>query len=134
MATGSIPFVGESKLPLGSLIFGMLGAPTAWLLHLSASYILVALGCNLGWAGTDAAIIACTVLFGGVAIAAGLAALRGRRSLEIEAGIIESLDQPQGRSALFMLVGVFASGLFLVLIVLNAVGMVFVPTCSPASA
>jgi hypothetical protein len=133
VATSRIRFIGESRLPLGSLVFGMLGAPIAWLLHLSVSYILVALGCNVGWGGTDAAIVVCTVVFGGLAVAAGLAALRGRRTLEIEAGIIESLDQPQGRSALFMLVGVFASGIFLVLIVLNALGLLFVPTCGPAS-
>ena len=61
---------GEHEIPFPTLGFAVLGGPVAWVVHLNASYFLVALGCATRWAGTGLALAGLTLLLAVVALAA----------------------------------------------------------------
>jgi hypothetical protein len=121
--------IGHMEIPLVTLLFGLLGAPTAWLLHLGASYVVVATGCTTGWSGTGSALVASTILFAALAALAGFTSLRVRRGLRVAGGLLESIDRSRGLAAFFMLIGTLGAALFLLLILLNGISPLFVPTC-----
>lgn len=107
--------------------FGLLGAPIAWLLHLSVSYFLVTLACT-GDSGTPRwGILVATFGFAIVAASAGMVAYRGWRRLPSPAG---SDGEPGASRGRFLLVtGMLLAGLFVVLIVLAGLPPLFVPAC-----
>lgn len=119
--------LGEHQIPLLTLFFATLGGPVAWTLHLAVSYLLVALGCNVSWAGTDAALGVTTLLFAGAAAASGWAAHRNWRRLRGERDWM--VADPQGHSPFLLMVGMCSAALFLLLILLNGLPPLFVPTC-----
>jgi hypothetical protein len=120
---------GDADLPVPLLVFATLGGPVAWLMHLSASYVIVATACASDWRGTTAALIAVTLLSAALAVAAGIAALHGRRRLDGERGPSAGVERPHDRARFFMRIGIIGAGIFLLLILLNGLSPFFVPAC-----
>jgi hypothetical protein len=98
-------------------VLGFVGAPVAWVLHLSASYFLVALGCTTGWGGARCGILLATLVLG--AVAAGAGWLGWRRRVPDPAGVRDFLGH--GGAAL--------AALFAVAIVFEGLPPLFLPLC-----
>jgi hypothetical protein len=62
----------------GRLLLGLLGAGTVWLLHLCASYFVVAVGCARGWPALGLLLALLTLAGAAGALGAGRAARSGR--------------------------------------------------------
>jgi hypothetical protein len=101
----------------GFLLVSFFGAPLAWVLHLSASYFLVALGCTVNWSGARAAILIVTIACTAAAAGAGWLGLRHRQ--HDGAGVRD-----------FMAIGGAAlAGLFALGILLGGLPPLFLPLC-----
>jgi hypothetical protein len=115
------------------VLFGLLGAPLAWTVHLSASYFILAVACPAEWRHTGAALAGLTLLCLAVAAAAGLAAYRlWRRVGNARGDWGEALTEPGGRSALLMMVGMALAPVFALIILLGGLIPVLVPVCAAA--
>ena len=100
------------------LLFGVLGGPVAWSLHLLASYAVVGLGCMLRWRSAAIGLFALTIACAVAASAAGLVAWRDRRRAT-----------PATSRHLLGTIGVILAAVFLGVIVLGGVAPVMVPLC-----
>lgn len=127
---GGRSVIGEHRIGLGRLTFASLGGAVAWTLDLTVGYFLVAVGCNTGWAGTDAALGVATAVFAAMAAASGWVAYREWRRLGRSTDWLSALDDPGGRTTLFLIVGMGGAGIFLLLILLMLLPPFFVPTCT----
>jgi hypothetical protein len=125
------------------LLLALLGSPLAWTVHLLAGYFVVTLWCSAGWTSSDTALAVLTLLCAGAAIASGVLALKlwrqGQRGLrsDVEPGVPGSWDARMGergsRGIFLAVVGLFMSGMFTYLIVLQGLPPFFTPAC-PATA
>lgn len=111
----------EPALP--RVLFGLLGPPVLWALHLAASYFVVTLDCVSDWSGAGWSLAVLTVLMGGGALWAGWAAWQGWRAL----GPGEDGEWDWDRTLL--LAGVAGSLLFTLVIVAEGVAPAFVSMC-----
>jgi hypothetical protein len=111
----------------GRLALGLLGGGSAWILHLSASYFLVALGCPRGWPALGALLGVVTLVGAAGAVAAGVAARVGGRG---EPGGAADETDP-GEPARFVAgVGMLLAGLFAVMIVVTGVAPLVLSPCA----
>jgi hypothetical protein len=125
------------------LLLALLGAPLAWLVHLSASYVVVALWCANGWRTGTIALLVLTALGVVAALATGVLAWRlwgrGRAHLvgDAEPGVPGSWDARLGergaRIAFLALLALFMSAMFGYLIVLEGLPSLFAPLCHVGS-
>lgn len=105
--------------------FATLGAPVAWILHLSLTYPLTAFLCENGWTYVLHIISAVTGL---MAVAAGLVAyLRYRRLPEQER---EGLSREGSRRGFMLYLGSLLSLLFLLGIILATIPILVLDPCS----
>ena len=125
--------VGGHDLGIGPLLIATLGAPVAWALHRAVCYFLVALACTTSWRGTGVtvAILAVTAVLGAFSAWCGRFSYRRWRALGGEGGWDRALDRPGGRGGFYWILGVLLSGLFTLVIVLEGLPPLFVPTCAP---
>ena len=122
---GSAPELG-----LWSVLYGVLGAPIAWTLHLFVSYLLVTIGCNVVWGGTVPAILIATALFAAAAFGSGVVAYRRWR---VASGTLsdwrEAMREPRGQGSMLWMIGILLAGLFGFVILLAGIAPLFVPLC-----
>ena len=121
------------------MILVVAGAPLAWALHLTGSYVMVALWCASERAGLAIAIGIATLLCAALAIASGLMAIwlwrEGQAMLrrDAESGEPEGWDSRMGeRGARFSFLAAMSLGsalLFTFLIVLQGLPPLFTPPC-----
>jgi hypothetical protein len=110
----------------GRLAFGLLGGGTAWLLHLCASYFLIALGCPRGWSALGILLSVVTLVGAAGAVAAGLAT-RGTDRGERVGGWTEDPGEP----ARFVAgVAVLLAGLFTFMILVAGVAPLVLSPCA----
>lgn len=131
--TASIPYrTPEPRAREAFLLwFGVLGGPLAWGTQLVVGYGLEEIACSNGTAsnsiwglGVESAIWIVNAVTAATALLAGIAARRARR-----AAARGSWPDPRGRASFMGTVGLLASGLFLLLIVVGSVALVFVDSC-----
>ena len=106
------------------LLFGLLGGPLAWAIHLLASYGLVAIACLNGWTEARLALGIVTVVALAVAIGAGIVAAR----TAARAPLLDAVTG--GAAARFTLgLGTRLSALFGFLILLGGLVPFMAPLC-----
>lgn len=110
------------------LLVALLGAPLVWMVHLAASYFLVALHCGTGWTGARIAIALVTLLGALAAAATGLFAWRRWKRIRPVSGA-EPLD-PIDTTAFLLLSGAVLAALFTGAIVLTGLSPLFLPMCA----
>lgn len=130
MAQGESELVaGTPVASTGRLLFAVLGAPIAWVVHFLGSYALVAVGCVAGWQGVRLSVGVGTAVAAAVALWATLAAWRGWRAASGRQPLDEALGEPRGWLAFLMLTGVMLGAVSVFTIVLEGVGSVALPVC-----
>jgi hypothetical protein len=121
----------ESGAPTASrLLIALLGAPSAWSVHLFASYSLVGIECNGGMSGAALALslAGATILLGGFALWCGLTAYRMAPVQQGQSWRALASDTI-GRVHFFAGTGALLSTIFVLLIVLQAIAPLVVPLC-----
>lgn len=121
------------------LLLALLGSPLAWVVHLLAGYLVIALWCSSGWSGAEAVLGILTLMCAGAALASAVLAFRlwrqGQRALlaDAEPGAPESWDSRMGergaRAAFLAVLALFMGGLFGFLIVLQGIPPLYTPIC-----
>jgi hypothetical protein len=110
------------------LWYGVIGAPTAWVLFVIGGVGSSQAACSVAGASwsvsNDAWAITLTLTAGAVAVGAELAALATYRATRHPGN-----EPPASRVHFLSVIGILVSGLFLVLIVLAGVGAFFQPEC-----
>jgi hypothetical protein len=132
-STTHVPSPAEGNGPRGGvwgLLLGMLGAPVAWVLHLLASYFLVALACTTGWSGLQPALIVTTIVFAVAAAGAGVLSYRRWREGSRAQAVLEALMAPGGTAGFFWIMGIVLSGIFTLTILLAGMTPLFVSPCT----
>ena len=122
--------VGGEEIATTTLMIGFLGAPTAWVAHLMASYFLVALGCTTAWGGTRVALGVATVVFAAAAVGAGWRSYRNWQRWRGGQPWDEAISEPRGRNGFMMIAGILLAGVFAITILLAGLPPFFVPICS----
>ena len=135
-------FTAGSVAPAGDgrrLLLALVGAPLAWVVHLAASYITIALWCANRWAGGAIALLVLTALGVLAAVATGALAWRlwreGQAALarDAEPGAPGSWDARLGergaRISFLALLALFMAAMFGYLIVLEGLPSLFAPLC-----
>ena len=118
-----------------ALWFGVLGGVSAWTVHLWAGYALVEVACRtgfpgfslLGISGVEVLLALVTVAMALVALAATYVAYRARRQLQ--EGRRGDVGQPRGQGEFMARAGLLMSGLFVAVIVVEAVPALFLREC-----
>ncbi|HEX2168417.1 MAG TPA: hypothetical protein VHG09_14375 [Longimicrobiales bacterium] len=115
------------------VLIGLLAAPIAWTMHLLMSYAIIAVGCSFGWlTGTRVAIAALTVVLTLAALSSAWATLRDwpRPIRLIEWAAHTEQDEPM--HAFLRGLGLLATLVFVLSIVLGGFGSLMVPLCAQA--
>ncbi|HEX5819430.1 MAG TPA: hypothetical protein VFY20_11150 [Gemmatimonadales bacterium] len=123
-----------SVTSLRGLLFALLGGSVAWAVHFLGSYVLVAVGCAMGWGGMRAALAVATLALAAVAGAATWLAFREWRS---EAGVMPwdvALSETHSWRAFLMLSGILLGALATGTILLEGFASLAVPLCSRSGA
>jgi len=112
------------------LMFGVGTGPIAWTLHLVISYVLVPFSCDVQ---TNLPLNLTTVLTSVPTLAAAVVSFRlWRRSgvgMESEAGSETGVGVVQLRRGFLALVGLLLSVMFLILIIAEGLGPIFLSPC-----
>lgn len=124
------PLLGEHEAGVGVILFAFLGPALAWTLHFLVIYFLVALHCTTGRRDATGAVLAATVLFAAVSAAAGVVGLRAWKRERGEQGWMEAVTGGAKWSSFLLVMGILSSVLFTLLIVLEGLPPLFVPTCA----
>jgi hypothetical protein len=113
------------------LLVAVLGAPSAWALHLFASYGIVGIECNGGLAGAlfPLTLILATLVLGGAGVTSGVVAFSMLRPSSGET-LHLALGEPAGRVQFLAGTGALLAAIFVLLIVLQGVVPLLVPTCA----
>lgn len=127
---GRVSERGEPRVGISTLVFGFLGSAVAWTVHFNLVYFLNTLFCTAGWRGADLVVLLSAVPFGGISAASGLVAYRKWRDLRGAGSWEEGLADSGGRSGALLMMGVAGSVLFTLLIVLESLAPIYVPTCA----
>ena len=138
---GARTWKGGIQLGGWSLLGALLGGPVAWVVHLNAAYVIVALWCAEGWRGVGVAIGVLTALCALLCLWSAVLAVRlwreGQRLLanDEEPGHPDSWDSRMGergaRGVFLAVIALFMAGLFGLLVLLQALAPVFAPHCKP---
>jgi hypothetical protein len=105
----------------GRVFLALVGGGAAWILHLCAAYVLVALGCPRGWPGLGWLLAALTLACASAALGVGLVAVRRRRQARAD-------DTAEVRR-LLLGVGALLAGLFALAIVGGGMAALVLPPC-----
>ena len=107
------------------VLLALTGGGIAWLLHLSAAYALVAVGCPRGWPAPGWQIGGLTGLCASLAVAVCALALRRRRRLQR----LPDTDPGWQAQRLMLGVGSVLAVLFGIAVMLGGVVALVVPPC-----
>ena len=128
-----------SRADARRLLLALVGAPLAWVLHLSACYVILSLWCAEAWGGMTIALVVATVLCAAMAIASGVLAWRlwqrGQHGLltDEEPGGPEPWDARMGergaRTVFLAVLALFMAGMFTFLIGTESLSPMFAPAC-----
>lgn len=127
---------GESARPdarrvgAATLLFSFLGPPVLWAIHFNLVYFLNTLFCSGGWGGGDVVVMLTALPFGAASAASGIIAYRNWRELREGRSLRVGLVETGGRSSVLLVMGVAASVLFTLLIVLESFAPIYVPPCA----
>lgn len=121
--------LGEHEAGVGVILFAFLGPATAWTLHFLVIYFLVALYCTTGRRDVTAVVLAATVVFALMSVAAGVVGYRAWSRERGDQGWAEAVTGGAKWSTFLLVMGVLSSGLFTLLIVLEGLPPLFVPAC-----
>ena len=113
----------ESMPSMRRATFTMLAPPIAWAVHLCVCYFVVTIGCETDWTGAGWAVIGATVVLGGIAGWAGCIAWK-------EGSMADQGDDTSMTLQFVHRVGLVASPVFLIAIVLAGVVPAFVSRCA----
>jgi hypothetical protein len=128
---GGRPRTGEGgRVGVPKLVFGILGSAVAWAVHFNLIYFLNTLFCTAGWRGADLAVLLSAVPFAGFSAAAGIVAYRRWREVGGGGGWENGLADPGSRIGGLFAMGAAGSVLFTVLIGMQSLAPLFVPTCA----
>jgi hypothetical protein len=124
----------RASLPVEALMwFGLLGAPTAWVLQFLVGYGLTQAACSQAGSRWDVAVdgitLAATVAGAVVTVLAGLAALKVWRDTRPAAGPGTDEPPPKGRIHFLATVGIVIAPLFLFIILMGGLGAVSLQEC-----
>lgn len=110
-------------MPLGVLLYAVLGPPIAWSLHFGVLYFVVAAVCGAGGSAVLLPIGLATVVAAGASAAGGLVARRWWAEARSGSEAVR----------LFLAMGILGAAFFTGLIVLEALPPLFLPPCPPAN-
>jgi hypothetical protein len=125
MHTGEAEQRYSSSKGILELFTGLLLAPLAWAAHLGISYFLAEVRCNDNW---NVALLATTVLLGGVAAAGAWFAWRNYNGTGREWPNADE-DGVLVRSRFLAVGGLLLAGLSLLLIFAQTIPMLVLPPC-----
>lgn len=111
------------------LLFGLLGGPVAWSLHLFASYLLVTLACTTSWKGGRIALAVVTVVLALCAIGATALSRRNWRRVDRDHSWDVVLSDHSGHEAFLWVVGTILGGIFAAAIVLAGASSLVALSC-----
>lgn len=126
--------MGEHEVGLPALLFCLLGPPLAWTLHFLVIYFLVALYCTTGRSSVVVETGIATVLAGGASVWAGVVGFRGWRRHRGREPLLAALSGQIDAGTFLLIMGILGAAYFTVLIVLEALPPLFVPTCAEVPA
>jgi heme/copper-type cytochrome/quinol oxidase subunit 2 len=113
--------------------FGLLGAPSAWMLQFLVGYGLTQAACSQAgshWnVAVDGITLAATLAGAVVAMLAGLAALKVWRDTRSAEGAGGDEPPPKGRIHFLATVGIVIAPLFLFMILMGGLGAISLPEC-----
>lgn len=125
---------GTAGEPLGWLLFAFLGGALAWTIHFLGSYAVLGIGCAGGWGASIPIILLLgTLVLTGVAVWAGLLALRGWRRAGDGQSWDRALSEPRGWVGFLMMAGLLLSVISAFTILLEGIPSLFVPACGSGS-
>lgn len=119
----------ERRVGAATLAFSFLGSAVLWAIHFNLVYFLNTLFCSGGWGGGDVVVMLTAVPFGAASAASGIVAYRKWRELRVGRPLRVGLVEPGGRSSTLLVMGIAASVLFTLLIVLESFAPIYVPSC-----
>lgn len=125
----TVPRDAEHRVGVAMLTFALLGSPVLWAIHFNFIYFLNTLFCSGGWRGGDVVVMLTAIPFGAASAAPGIVAYRKWRELRGARSLREGLVETGGRSSALLVMGIAASVLFTMLIVLESFGPIYVPSC-----
>ena len=113
------------------LLVAVLGSPSAWVLHLMASYAIVGIECNGGLEGAlyPLALLSATFVLAAAGLASGAVAYSLLRPDTRDAVHIAT-EEAGGRVQFLAGTGALLAAIFVLLIVLQGVVPLLVPTCA----
>jgi len=123
--------IGAADLGLGAVLYGVLGGPIAWTLHLFVSYFIIAFACSTGWRYAAMAIGVTTVILASAAVASAVIAYRRWHQLGGHQPWDSALSDPHGRGGFLWILGIVLGIFFAAVILAAGLPPVFVPTCAP---
>jgi hypothetical protein len=120
-----------------ALLVALLGAPTAWTVHLLASYLAVALDCATRWDGARVTVAALTVAALAAAVGSGVLARRlWARARAADRPTDDAWEARMGertaRVSFLMVVGLALAVLFSIGIAFQGAPTLLAPVCAPA--
>lgn len=119
----------ERRVGVARLAFAVLGSPILWAIHFNLVYFLNTLFCSGGWGSGDVVVMLTAVPFGAASAASGIVAYRKWRELRAGRSLRTGLVEHGGRSSVLLVMGIAASVLFTLLIVLESFAPIYVPSC-----
>jgi hypothetical protein len=122
--------MGEHEVGLAALLTALLGPPVAWTLHFVVLYFLVALYCTTGRTDIVLETAVATVIAAGLSVGSGVLGYRRWREVRGEGEWLDVMAEGATRSAFLLLMGVLGAAFFTLVIVMEALPPLFVPTCA----
>ena len=119
----------ERRVRPATLAFSFLGSAVLWAIHFNLVYFLNTLFCSGGWGSGDVVVMLTAVPFGAASAASGIVAYRKWRELRAGRSLRTGLVEHGGRSSVLLVMGIAASVLFTLLIVLESFAPIYVPSC-----
>jgi hypothetical protein len=128
------PAAASVASPL-ALAFVTLAGMIAWAVHFWLGFILVEIACRTdfpgfslaGLSGLQVLLLAVTLVFGGVTLAAAVTAFRINRRADV--GVASDRDGPRELAGFMAQTGLVLSGFFLLAIVIAAAPAFILPPC-----
>lgn len=122
-----------------TLLFALLGAATAWSLHLLLSYVLLAWGCSSRWTGTRPALAVLSAVALAITVASGMIARRcWLVARAVDRPTDDAWDARMGertaRVSFLMVVGLVLAAIFSLGVVYEALTVFLAPLCEPGVA
>ena len=117
----------ERRVGAATLAFSFLGSAVLWAIHFNLVYFLNTLFCSGGWGSGDVVVMLTAVPFGAASAASGSSPTGSGGSCAGRS--LRGAGRAGGRSSVLLVMGIAASVLFTLLIVLESFAPIYVPSC-----